>query len=105
VIFHFKNFLGNLRNWWEEETKNRFLEKANCIIWQYGNYTAKAVDKNLNGINTQVNINPLKYSYVCTVICIIDYLIKQILENRKIYSSRSNVDFFWLFFILYKSIK
>lgn len=44
---------GNLRNWWEEETKNRFLEKANCIIWQYGNYTAKAVDKNLNGINTQ----------------------------------------------------
>ena len=46
---------GNLKNWWEEETQNRFLEKANCIIWQYGNYTADSVDKNLNGINTQVN--------------------------------------------------
>lgn len=44
---------GNLKNWWEEETQNRFLEKANCIIWQYGNYTADSVDKNLNGINTQ----------------------------------------------------
>ncbi len=48
-------FSGNLKNWWEEETQNRFLEKANCIIWQYGNYTAKSVDKNLNGVNTQVN--------------------------------------------------
>lgn len=44
---------GNLKNWWDEETKNRFLEKANCIIWQYGNYTAKAVNKSLNGVNTQ----------------------------------------------------
>merc|ERR1719509_368082 len=44
---------GNLANWWEEETKDRFLAKANCIIWQYGNYTAGAVNKTLNGVNTQ----------------------------------------------------
>merc|ERR1719378_1863055 len=44
---------GNLRNWWEDATKNRFLDKANCIIWQYGNYTATAVNKTLNGVNTQ----------------------------------------------------
>ena len=56
-------FSGNLKNWWEEETQNRFLEKANCIIWQYGNYTAKSVDKNLNGVNTQVN-NLFKVSQI-----------------------------------------
>jgi len=44
---------GNLKNWWEQNTKNKFLKKANCIIWQYGNYTAEAVDKKLNGVNTQ----------------------------------------------------
>jgi len=44
---------GNLENWWEPKTKNRFLEKAKCIIWQYGNYTAPSVNKNLNGVNTQ----------------------------------------------------
>lgn len=48
---------GNLGNWWEDMTRDKFLKKANCIIWQYGNYTAKAVNKNLNGINTQVGIN------------------------------------------------
>lgn len=30
---------GNLVKWWGEETRERFLEKANCIIEQYGNYT------------------------------------------------------------------
>jgi len=44
---------GNLSNWWDDMTKDNFLKKANCIIWQYGNYTAKAVNKKLNGINTQ----------------------------------------------------
>ena len=45
---------GNLANWWDDATKDKFLEKANCIIWQYGNYTATAVNKTLNGVNTQV---------------------------------------------------
>ena len=60
-FFLFFLFLGNLQNWWEDSTKNRFLEKANCIVWQYGNYTAEAVNKTLNGVNTQVqNIHALK---------------------------------------------
>ena len=33
--------------------QDKFLDKAQCIIWQYGNYTAKAVNKKLNGVNTQ----------------------------------------------------
>lgn len=34
---------GNLVDWWAEETKKRYLEKASCIIKQYGNYTAQEV--------------------------------------------------------------
>ena len=44
---------GNLANWWEFETFSKFLEKTTCIIQQYGNYTADAVNLQLNGINTQ----------------------------------------------------
>ncbi|KAJ8668518.1 hypothetical protein QAD02_010181 [Eretmocerus hayati] len=44
---------GDLVEWWAEETKQKFLQKAQCIIHQYGNYTDKEVGMNLNGINTQ----------------------------------------------------
>ncbi|XP_008554183.1 neprilysin-2 isoform X3 [Microplitis demolitor] len=44
---------GNLVDWWAPSTKEKYLEKAECIINQYGNYTVKEVGKNLNGINTQ----------------------------------------------------
>ncbi|RZF35772.1 hypothetical protein LSTR_LSTR012070 [Laodelphax striatellus] len=44
---------GNLVDWWEEETKKKYLEKAKCIINQYGNYTSRQVDIKLNGVNTQ----------------------------------------------------
>ncbi len=44
---------GNLVDWWEEETKAAYLEKALCIIEQYGNYTEPEVELSLNGINTQ----------------------------------------------------
>lgn len=30
---------GNLVDWWKPETKSSYLEKAKCIIDQYGNYT------------------------------------------------------------------
>ena len=32
---------GNLIDWWKQETKEKFLSKAQCIIQQYGNYTAE----------------------------------------------------------------
>lgn len=44
---------GNLVDWWTEDTTNAYLEKAQCIIDQYGNFTEPNVDLNLNGINTQ----------------------------------------------------
>ena len=30
---------GNLVEWWEPDTKKKYLQKAKCIIEQYGNYT------------------------------------------------------------------
>ncbi|CAH1980231.1 unnamed protein product [Acanthoscelides obtectus] len=44
---------GNLVDWWQEGTKKAFVEKAQCIIDQYGNYTVPELSLNLNGINTQ----------------------------------------------------
>jgi len=46
---------GNLVDWWEPESKKRYLEKAQCIIDQYGNYTVQVDGEtlNVNGINTQ----------------------------------------------------
>lgn len=34
---------GNLVEWWQEMTKQKYLERAKCIIDQYSNYTVKEV--------------------------------------------------------------
>lgn len=44
---------GNLDEWWDPNTRQQFLEKAKCIIDQYGNYTDSQTNLKLNGINTQ----------------------------------------------------
>ncbi|KAJ8683696.1 hypothetical protein QAD02_019488 [Eretmocerus hayati] len=44
---------GNLAEWWEQETKAKYLKKAQCIIDQYSNYTVKEVGLKINGKNTQ----------------------------------------------------
>ncbi|XP_044750361.1 neprilysin-2 isoform X2 [Coccinella septempunctata] len=44
---------GNLVDWWAPSTQKAFIEKAQCIIDQYGNYTVPEIGRNLNGINTQ----------------------------------------------------
>ena len=44
---------GNLEDWWEKDTGDKFVKRAQCIINQYGNFTAKQIGLNLNGITTQ----------------------------------------------------
>ena len=43
---------GVLVNWWNPETEKHFRGKAQCLIWQAGNYTIKQVNMTLNGLNT-----------------------------------------------------
>jgi predicted metalloendopeptidase len=43
---------GNLHNWWGEEAKKTFEEKAECFVNQYGSIKVPEVDMNLNGKNT-----------------------------------------------------
>lgn len=44
---------GTIFEWWQESTRKAFLEKAKCIIEQYGNVTEPLTGMKLNGINTQ----------------------------------------------------
>lgn len=52
---------GNLADWWDKNTQEKFLEKAKCIIHQYGNFTdAKSglsVEKNYSITSTAANLN------------------------------------------------
>ena len=46
-------FSGNLVDWWHPVTKEKYVNKAQCIIAQYGNYSLPELGLRLNGINTQ----------------------------------------------------
>ena len=54
-IFFYDDHAGNLVDWWEAATKEKYLEKAKCIIDQYGAYKMDVGEEeiNVNGINTQ----------------------------------------------------
>lgn len=39
---------GNLLNWWKESTENQFLERAQCMINQYGNFTEPSTGLNVS---------------------------------------------------------
>ncbi|XP_049801090.1 neprilysin-2-like isoform X2 [Schistocerca nitens] len=43
---------GNLVDWWDPVTRDKFLKKAECLISQYGNYTEEQTGLHLNGVNT-----------------------------------------------------
>ncbi|KAF7996611.1 hypothetical protein HCN44_002257 [Aphidius gifuensis] len=45
---------GNLRQWWSDKTLEHYLEKVDCIIKQYGNYSLPELNNNftVNGVNT-----------------------------------------------------
>ena len=45
--------LGNLVNWWKPKTEEKFKKRAQCMVWQYGNYTVKQVNMKIDGILTQ----------------------------------------------------
>lgn len=34
---------GSMRDWWDPQTKVKFINKAMCVVDQYSNYTEKSV--------------------------------------------------------------
>lgn len=40
---------GDLLNWWGNSTEINFLERAQCIIDQYGNYTEPKTNLSVSG--------------------------------------------------------
>ena len=42
-----------LRDWWANATSKEYTNRAQDIIYQYGNYTVKQVDMKVHGVNTQ----------------------------------------------------
>ncbi|KAL3283408.1 hypothetical protein HHI36_006553 [Cryptolaemus montrouzieri] len=43
---------GNLRNWWEEETKEAFVEKTKCFIQKFNNMRVIEIGQNVSGERT-----------------------------------------------------
>merc|ERR1719357_873857 len=48
-----QDFEGKLVDWWANSTATEYKNRAQCIIEQYGNFTAEQIKLALNGINTQ----------------------------------------------------
>jgi len=46
------DFEGKLVDWWANETAIEYKRRAQCLIEQYGNFTAEQINTNLNGTNT-----------------------------------------------------
>jgi len=44
---------GNIKQWWDQTSSKNFVDKAQCIIDQYGGFHVTEVGTNLNGVNTQ----------------------------------------------------
>ncbi|KAI1698583.1 peptidase family m13 domain-containing protein [Ditylenchus destructor] len=45
--------VGNLKNWWDENTLKQFLKRTKCIIDQYSQYEVPGTGLKINGILTQ----------------------------------------------------
>ena len=46
---------GNLVDWWQPETKEKYLERAQCIIDQYSNYTVEVRLTQVETVNSHSN--------------------------------------------------
>ena len=45
-------FAGTMVNWWDSRTEQKFLEKADCMIKQYNQYTIEQINIPVDGTYT-----------------------------------------------------
>lgn len=85
---------GNLVDWWAPQTKEKYLEKAECIIHQYGNYTVEDVNLNvmidfyytLSCFRFFLILNcPRSFASTDTNICLIRILILGVSRNVNLF--------------------
>ncbi|KAH8393938.1 hypothetical protein KR215_008612 [Drosophila sulfurigaster] len=55
---------GNMRDWWQPNTKKAYLQKAQCITEQYGNYTEPKTGLKVSQLKYLIHENVLTFYYV-----------------------------------------
>lgn len=100
---------GNLVDWWESETKEHYLKRAECIIYQYGNYTVKDVGMNVRRIlhvhiSTFISLIIFFLQNSIFFLCIFLYILYSIFLMQRYNCPRRDIDKVWkrFIFVLYK---
>ena len=57
---------GNLFDWWQQKTKENFLQRAQCIIQQYRNYRVTEVGLNVSK-QVKISISAIKIKIVSSL--------------------------------------
>ena len=85
-----------MQNWWDDETKAKFLNKTKCIIDQYSKYEVKELDVSLNGVTTQgeniADNGGVKEAYKAYRKSIFESIFKNILFTNKDYFELKKVE-------------
>ncbi|RWS22458.1 endothelin-converting enzyme 1-like protein [Leptotrombidium deliense] len=81
--------LGNVNQWWDNETESIYRHKEQCVIEKYNNYTVKEIGVPIKGIHTQgeniADIAALSLTYNVCHLSLKNYFqtYKRLLRRRR----------------------
>ncbi|XP_071109862.1 neprilysin-like isoform X2 [Haliotis cracherodii] len=94
---------GNLIQWWDDHVIEKFKERAQCIIKQYGNFTVPEVNMKVNGVQTQgeniADNGGLKEAYTAYR----KWAVAQPKEEKRL-PGLAHLDHFQLFFLNFAQV-
>ena len=89
---------GNLKNWWHNETLEKYMEKSKCFIKQYSKY--KINEKHIDGINSLgeniADNGGFKVAYRTYKKYIKDKIEDEIDELNKLETNYTQDQLFWI---------